>query len=370
MARGKREGVLIAGGGTAGCLAALAMARLRPDVPMLIVEEQPRFGGDAFHYLFEAELEADERAVVEPLTEWRWPGFYAAFPGNNRNLKAPLATFGPETLHRAMTEALRPDQYRLGARIVAVREDALELDGGETIKAEGAIDARGPANLSMLELLYEARVERVIRPAAPHRLDRPLLIDATVEQSPGFGFVQAFPLDENRLRVAQAIVSERAQPDEGADARLDSYLALRGWDGAEVEARQIVTRPMPTGGDFDAFWRIGGARVAKLGLRGGFLQPATARTAPDAVRNALLLAQQRDFAGAALHDAFEAQAKAQWRRREFARSVAAALAATPPEQRHRLVERLYRLDPGPLLRLYSEKLGIMDRRRVQQALRD
>ncbi|MGZ8281864.1 MAG: lycopene cyclase family protein [Allosphingosinicella sp.] len=367
--RGRREGVLIAGGGTAGCLAALALARRRPEVPLLIVEERPRFGGDAFHWLFDAELSADERALVEPLIEQSWPGFYVAFPDLNRNLKAPLVGFGPDALHRAMTEILKPAQYRLATRIVAVRGDALELEGGETVKAEGAIDARGPANLAMLELLYETRVERVIRTSAPHRLDRPLLIDATVEQNGGFSFAQAFPLDSDRMRIAQVLVSERASPDETADARLDTYLTIRGWNGAQPENRSSVTRPLPIGGDFDSFWRIGGARVARLGLRGGFLQPTSGRTAPDAIRNALLLAEQRDFSGEALHDAFEAQAKAQWRRREFARDVNAALAACSPNERHVLAGRLYRLGPGPLLKLLTEELGLIGRRQVQQALR-
>ena len=62
-----------------------------------------------------------------------------------------------------------------------MREDALVLDGGEEIKAEGAIDARGAANLSTLDLLYEARLEREYRFKAPHRVDRPVLIDATVD---------------------------------------------------------------------------------------------------------------------------------------------------------------------------------------------
>ena len=45
MARGRRDGIVIAGGGLAGALAALAMARHRPDVPLLIVEEGETFGG-------------------------------------------------------------------------------------------------------------------------------------------------------------------------------------------------------------------------------------------------------------------------------------------------------------------------------------
>jgi len=369
MARGKRQGVLIAGGGTAGCLAALALARFRPDVPLLIVEEKEKFGGDCFQLLYPAEAEGKGQALLAAIDGQGWRGFYLAFPDKMRKLKGAIGGFEPDALHRAMLANLSPDQYRLGTKIVAVREDALVLDGGETIKAEGALDARGAANLSMLELLYETRVERLIRTAAPHRLDRPLLIDATIEQNLGFSFIQAFPLGEDRLRIAKLLVSERSQPDEAADARLDHYLVLRGWRTAEVEGGCALTRPLPVGGDFSAFWRIGGARVAKLGLRGGFLHPTSGRTAGDAVRNALLLADQRDFSGGALHDLFEEHARNLWRRREPLRAVNAAIAATAPDERRALMERLYGLDAGALLRFETDRLGLLDRRGLQKALR-
>ena len=369
MARGRRQGVLIAGGGLAGCLAALALATRRPDVPLLIVEERERFGGDRFRFLFKSELEGEARALVAPLVEQAWPGFYIAFPGLARNLKSELGGFAPETLHRAVTAALRPDQYRLGVKVIAVREDALVLDGGETIKAEGAIDARGAANLSMLDLLYETSVERVVKLKAPHRLDRPVLLDATLDQGAGFSFVRTFPVDGQRLRIAKALVSERAQPDEAAEARLDHYLTLRGWKVAKVEERRAGSRPLPLGGDFAAFWRLGGARVAKLGLRGGFLQPATGRSVADAARTALLLAGQRDFTGAALHDLFEEEAKQLWRKREFQRAVVAALAAAKPDERRALMERFYTLEPGLIADFQADRLGMIDRMRLQRALR-
>lgn len=369
MARGRRKGVVIAGGGAAGCLAALALARLRPEVPLLIVEESDRFGGRCFHHLFTDEVEGEAQALLAALPGHGWPGFYLAFPGLTRNLKGAIGGFEPEALHRTMIETLRPDQYRLGTRVVAVREDALVLDGGEEIKAEGALDARGAANLSMLELLYETRVERQIRTHEPHRLDRPLLVDATIEQNLGFSFIQAFPLGEDRLRIAKLTVSERSQPDEAADARLDHYLVLRGWRTAEVEDRCGLARPLPISGDFPAFWRIGGARVAKLGLRGGFFNPATGRTLADAARNAQLLAEQQDFSGAALHDLFEDQARQLWKKREPQRAINAAFAATPPEGRRMAAERLYRLDAGTILRFRSDRLGLLDRRRIQKALK-
>jgi len=369
MARGRRDGILIAGGGLAGCLAALAMARFRPEVPLLIVEERATFGGEGYRLFADSELDDDGRDLLNPVIIDRWPGYYVAFPGFSRKLKADQSGFGAEDLHAEMVAALKPNSYRLGTRVVAVREDALVLDGGETIKAQGAIDARGAAPHSTLGLVYEARFERDYRFRAPHRVDRPVLVDATVDQAGGFRFVQCIPLSEERLVVADVTVSERAQPDDGAGARLDAYVAGRGWKRRAVTAERSGARPLPIGGDFAAFWRLGGARVAKLGLRGGFVHPATGQTIADAARMALLLADQRDFSGTLLHDLFESEAKQLWKQREFYRAVTAALADAGPGDRRALVERLYRLDPALLSRFRAGRLGLIDRARIQRALR-
>lgn len=370
MARGRRDGILIAGGGLAGSLAALAMARHRPEVPLLIVEERATFGGEGYRSFLEAELGEGGGVLAGPLAIDRWPGFYVAFPGFSRKLKADMAGFGAEDIHRAVTQALKPKSYRLGTKVVAVREDALVLDGGETIRAEGAIDARGVTAMSTLDLLYEVRLERDYRFGAPHRVDRPVLIDATVGQSGGLRFFQCVPLSAERLLVADVCVSERSQPDEGAAARIAAYVKARGWARPRARGERAAVRPLAVGGDFAAFWRQSGARAAKLGLRGGFVHPVTGRTIGDAAAMALLLAEQRDFSGNALHDLFEAEAKQLWKQREFLRGVTAALAAAPPEDRRAIVERLYRLDPALIRRLQADDgLGLLDRWRVGKALR-
>ncbi|MGQ0661856.1 lycopene beta-cyclase CrtY [Sphingosinicella sp.] len=366
MARGRRQGVLIAGGGVAGCLAALALARHRPDVPLLIVEERESFGGAGFHHVFEDELDDGARALVDDLAIARWPGFYVAFDGFSRKLKAPCGGLDGPALHRAMIGTLAPNQYRLGARIVAVREDALVLDGGEEIKAEGAIDARGAANLSQLDLGYEARLERRYRFAAPHGVDRPVLIDATASGGAGASFMQVAPLDAERLVVADVSLADRSLPGEQAAARLDHYVALRGWRDGEIEDGAVVTKPLPRGGDFAAFWRIGGARVAKLGLRGGFVHPVTGRTIADAASAAMLLTRQQDFSGAALHDQFEAEARRLWRGREFLRGIGRSLAES--EDRTAKLAALFALDPGLITRFHADKLGMFERMKVQRAV--
>ncbi len=369
MARGRRDGILIAGGGLAGALAALAMARYRPEVPLLIVEERETFGGEGFRAFTRPELGEEGEELAGALASDRWPGFYVAFPGLSRKLKAEMAGFGPDDIHRAMVRTLKPKQYRLGTRVVAVREDALVLDGGETIKAEGAIDARGASAMSTLELLHETRLERDYRFGAPHRVDRPVLIDMSLEPGGGARFVECVPLSAERLLVAELAISEATQPDEGARARIDAYVKARGWTRPRARGERTASRPLPYGGDFATFWRLGGARVAKLGLRGGFVHPVTGRTIGDAAATALLLTAQRDYSGAALHDLFEAEAKQLWKDRETLRAITAALAAAKPEDRRALLERLYRLDPGTVRRLQADRLGLLDRWRLRKALR-
>jgi lycopene beta-cyclase len=370
MAGRRRDGIVIAGGGLAGALAALAMARHRPDVPLMIVEEAETFGGEGVRSFTDAELGQDGAALIGPLAIEHWPGFYVAFPGFSRNLGIAYSGFGAVDLHRALVETLDPRQYRLGVKVVAVREDALVLDGGEEIRAQGAIDARGAASLSALELLYETRLEREYRFKAPHRVDRPVLIDATMAQTETLRFVQCLPLGEERLIVADVMISDRVLPDAEAGARLDAYVAARGWKPkSKSGGERIGVRPLPAGGDFAAFWRQSGARVAKLGVRGGFIHPVTGRTLSDAVATASLLARQRDFSGAALHDLFEAEAKQAWKKRELLRAVAAALAAARPEEGRALLARLYGLSPATIARFHADRLGLVDRMRVQRALK-
>ena len=143
----------------------------------------------------------------------------------------------------------------------------------------------------MLELLYEARVERQIRTTAPHRLDRP------ADRRHGRADLGFLGLPARRGPAAHrpaAGVGTVAARRGGRRAARSLSRAARLADGrGRGELR--ASRPLPIGGDFSGFWRIGGARVAKLGLRGGFFHPATGRTLADAARTALLLAEQKDF---------------------------------------------------------------------------
>lgn len=368
MARGKRDGLLIAGGGLAGCLAALALARLRPDVPLLLVSEEESFGCRGGWLFFEADIERPDRWLIERTVTQSWPGYFVAFPGNSHKLKAPLHRIDAAALDRQVRDTLRPDQYRLGARIVAVREDRLLLQGGEEIRADGAIDARGGANLSSLEVGWRTAAICDYRLGGAHKLDRPVLIDATVEQRDQLRFMTLLPLGPDRLVVKDVRLTTEAEPDHAAGSSgIEDYLLGLGWRPDHVLEESASTAPLPLGGDFAAFWRSGGARVAKIGVRGGFLHPNSGQEVADAVATALLVAAQRDFSGPALHDALEQEAAWLWKKREWHRELNRVLLKADEGAARSMLERLYALDPPILQRLLGARTNLLDRRKIAAA---
>ena len=366
MAKGKRDGLLIAGGGLAGSLAALAMAERRPEVPILLVEEGESFGGNHIWSFFDADVEAEDRWLVDPLVAHHWEGYYVAFPEHSRKLKAGYNSVRSADLDKLVRQRLRPDQYRLGTKVVAVRDNELVLLGGEKIKADGAIDARGAANLSMLDLGWQKFVGREYSFSEPHRVDKPVIMDATVDQSEGYRFVYCLPFSDTRMLVEDTYYSDKPEIDLArVGERLDAYVVKRGWKPAAIEHQESGVLPVAIGGDFGSFWRVGGARVAKFGLRGGFFHPTTGYSLPDAVRTAVLLTQQKDLSGALLHDLFEELGAQTWKQRDFYRTLNTMLfrAAAPPE-RYKILERFYRLDPAMISRFYAGKSGMLDKMRI------
>ena len=362
MTRGRKHALLIAGGGLAGSLAALAMARLRADVPILLVGEEERFGGDRTIFLLEDALSPQERDLVLPLAEARWDGFYTAFPGRSRKLKLACLAVSPERIDAAVRETLRPDLYRQSARIVAVRDRSVLLQGGEKIAADGAIDARDNAHVSTLELGWRKAVALTIAFPAAHRVDLPVAADATAARGKGCDFFSLLPFGPERLRIEEVRLSASPELDaESAGDRVLAYAARRGWKEGKIEGREADVAPLALGGDFSAYWRLGGARVAKLGMRGGFFHPSTGCQGGDALRTALLLAAQREFDGALLHDVFEAEALALWRKREPYRAFNRALLQG---ESCSALAALYDLDPPVIARFFGESLGLLDRRKI------
>lgn len=360
--------VAIVGGGLAGSLIALALAARRPDVAIRLVDAGERLGGNHLWSFFNADVGMADRWLLTPLVCHAWPAYDVAFPGHARTLAQPYYTIASERLDTVVRAALPEAAVMAGRRVLAVSPTAVVLADGDRIEAGGVIDARGAADLSLLEVGWQKFVGRELEVPAGHGLERPIVMDATVTQYDGYRFVYSLPLSPTRVFVEDTYYADRPDLNVGAlSRRIDVYAEARGWHAAPATGLREERGALPVviSGDFDAYWRVGGPKVAKAGVRAGLFHPTTGYSLPDAVRLAMAIACAHDLSGAALHDLTHGIAARAWASRRFYRMLDAMLfRAADPDGRYRVLERFYRLSPRLVARFYAARSTGGDKLRV------
>ena len=241
---------------------------------------------------------------------------------------------------------LRPDQYRLGAPIAAVDAAGVTLAGGERI--DGAGDRRARAGrFAALDLGWQKFVGREYRLAAPHGLERPIVMDATVDQTDGYRFVYCLPFAEDRMLIEDTYYSTDpgARPRRHRRPDRAPMRVAQGWRIAESRSRG---EGRAAGGD---------------GRRLRCLLAGDGEAGADRPSRRLLSSDHRLFAArrGAARLADRAPAAIFSLRRRAARRGGAALAASGvitacstaccsapprPAERYRVLEHFYRLDPA------------------------
>ena len=325
--------VAIVGGGLAGGLIALALRTKRPDVDIRLIEPGA-IGGAHVWSFFSSDVADDDRWLAAPLVSYGWRGYDVAFPAHRRTLDHGYYSIESERFARVVGDALAPGQL-IAAKAIGVGAGAVVLANGDRVEARGVIDARGAADMSMLDLGWQKFVGRELVLTKPHGVERPTVMDATVEQIDGYRFVYCLPFGEKRMFVEDTYYSDTPDIDRAAlTERIDAYAAAKGWKVRKVAREESGALPVAIGGDFDAFWRAGGAKIAKAGLRAGLFHPTTGYSLPDAIRLAVAIAKASDLSSAALHDLTHGMAKRAWGERGFYRMLDAMLfrAAEPHER--------------------------------------
>lgn len=355
--------VIIVGGGLSGSLAALALARRRPKTQMLLVEQGETFGGNHTWSFFDSDIRPDTRWVFEGVDVVRWPAHEVHFPKRSRTIPIGYNSIRSKDLDRAVRTVLRPEQYRLGARVQGLGPSSVTLDG-ETIEAAAVVDSRGPAAMPGLDLGWQKFVGRYYRFAKPHGVSRPVIMDGTVEQIDGYRFIYKLPVSPTELLIEDTYYSATPLLDQDAlRSRIEQTAATTADGIAEILDEESGVLPVVVGGDVDALWR--GERVARLGLRGGFFHPTTSYSLPDAAANAALLAQQSDLSSEALHTVFRERSERLWQDRSFFRLLNRMLFhAAEPGQAYRVLEHFYRMPPSVITRFYGARLTAFDKIRI------
>ncbi|WP_404335770.1 lycopene beta-cyclase CrtY [Sphingomonas sp. MMS12-HWE2-04] len=356
----------IVGGGLAGGLIALALKHKRPDCDVRLIERGDSLGGNHLWSFFGSDVAPADRWLVAPLIGHSWTRYDVAFPGHARTLDEYYHSIESRDFDRILRDQLGLGALMLGRDVAEVTPKEVAMADGSWIEARGVIDCRGAGDLSALDLGWQKFLGRELALTQAHGVDRPVVMDATVEQSDGYRFVYALPLAAEHIFLEDTYYSDTPEIDAAAlGARIDAYAQQKGWRVTETVREEAGALPVAMGGDFEAHWRAGGEGVAKAGMRAALFHPLTGYSLPDAVRTAMLVTKAPSFDGTALHDLLHGHAHALWRKRRFYRMLAAMLfKAAEPEQRYRVLERFYTLDPRLVGRFYAAQSTLPDKLRI------
>ena len=357
--------LIIVGGGLAGCLAALALAARRPDLPLLLLDSGEHFGGNHTWSFFDSDVPEALRELVSALKPVRWPRHRVRFPGRERVLDMAYNAVEAPALDALVRTRLPAGSWRLGVTVEEIDADGVILSTGERIAASGVIDVRGPGGpLPGLELGWQNFVGIEFAAAAPEP-DCATVMDATVPQRDGYRFVYVLPLAPDRVLVEDTYYADEPALDvpQVAD-RVRDLARERGLLGPELRQETGVL-PILIGGDPDIFWRSDDP-VARLGLRGGFFHATTGYSFGLALRLAGELAERNGpFDSAALAAWSRERFLHHWDEMRFFRVLNRMLFhAAAPLERYRIFAHFYRLPPALIGRFYAGTLRGSDKVRI------
>jgi lycopene beta-cyclase len=358
--------IAILGGGLAGGLIALALANRRPDLRVAVFEQGQRCGGDHVWSFFASDVDAGAD-LLEPLIAARWEGYDVRFPARHRRLSTPYRSATSTKLDTALRAALPAERLLTGVAVAHATSTAVTLVDERSFAAGAVIDARGAAGLPHMAGGWQKFVGRMLRLSAPHGLERPVVMDATVAQHDGYRFVYALPFSADEVFVEDTYYADGPELDRSClRQRIAAYAAGQGWTVEEIAYEEAGVLPVIAAGDFERFWHATNAGApARAGARAALVHPLTSYSLPIALRFALHLCTLDNLSAGRLEDACHAWAREHWRQGRFYRMLTRMLfGAAVPHRRYQVLERFYGLPEALIERFYAGRSTPADMLRV------
>jgi len=361
-----RADIAILGGGLAGGLIALALARARPELSLVVIERGETLGGNHVWSFFSSDLPPGGKELIAPLIEAEWSGYDVCFPAYTRTLDTAYCTTTSHRLDAALRQALPAHAIRTRATVATCTPTNVVLSDGEEIAAGAIIDARGISEYPSFTGGWQKFLGQRLKLEKPHGLVRPIVMDATVDQHDGYRFVYCLPFAADEIFVEDTYYADEPKLDRDLLAiRIADYARAKGWQTVEILAQEHGVLPVVAGGDFDRLRGTAGHDGPLAGTRAGLFHPLTSYSLPDALRFALALIAQRDLGADALRTFSENYARNHWNSAWYYRMLTALLfAAAQPDQRYRVMQRFYSLNPRLIERFYAGQSTWADQFRI------
>jgi len=356
---GRKHDIVIAGGGLAGGLIALALCRQRPDIDLLVIEASERLGGRRRHTWIER---SDDLLLLDQFRTARWAMADFAFSGTSRRIVLPLRSISAEDFDAGLRRALSPDVLRLRAPIAEIAAGKVTLVSGETFTGRTVIDCRGFLASKALDTAWRTSMERII--ITPHQVDQPMLVDAGGEQGGDLAFAQVLPVGVEELVLGEHRISHRSQIDRRElSSALEETSRRAGWQG-EIKGSVTDVRPLVLAGSLASHYAAASVPGVPLaGSRGLFLHPLTGSSLAAALGVAQAIAAEADLPGDQLAAMLTNRARQHWQAMKVARGLAGRLMTGQGLGAQRAA-RFADLPPETATRLLGGTPSLLDRLRL------
>lgn len=256
--------------------------------------------------------------------------------------------------------------FLFGQRVGALSATEIVLEGGQRVSTKAVIDGRGVGAMPSLTIRFQKFHGLEVALTEPHGLDRPRLMDGTVDQIDGFRFMYVLPLDPTRLLIEDTYFADTPTLDIDAIRRhIGDYARKAGWTISGIVREESGSLPIVLDGDITDLWSRVPPGVACAGVRAALFHPTTGYSLPDAVRLADAVAAATDISGAGLARLTRAESTAHWARHGYSRLLNRLLfIAARPAERRGVMRHFYSLPEEMIARFYAGRTTRYDRLRI------
>ena len=94
--------VILAGLGFASGILAYRLKQVKPDIKILILEQDKDFNFEITWAFFDFDVEPHQLKWVEPLVKYRWERCWSFFPTYTKEVYNPYNAIPPENLYKAL----------------------------------------------------------------------------------------------------------------------------------------------------------------------------------------------------------------------------------------------------------------------------
>lgn len=371
----EKPDMIIVGAGLSGLMTAWRCLHVHPDLRIEIIEASGKIAGDHTWSFNESDILEDLQKWIAPFIAYRWDSYDVKFPKRKRTLDIAYCTGNSETLRTCVQPHIESGRLllRLNTSVDRLGPDFVELSGGEKLAAKCVLDARGFRPQDDVILGYQKFVGHVISTKSPHGVERPIIMDATVEQLGGYRFVYCLPYSDTELLVEDTYYTDGPElRSQEVDARIGEYIR----DNITEDPYATVRREKGVLPITLAVDDIHGTDVSmekteavRLGMTGGYYHAVTGYSLPEAVKSAnvvcdIISKNGPDFGPAVLHEMAYHRVD-HYHEESFLRLLNRMLfRAAKPEKRYAVLERFYGLNEELVARFYRNRLTKKDKLRL------